>query len=172
MIEAVRRQLLLFALLAALAPLVVALGAQYLGGLQPCPLCLWQRYPYVVAALLAAIAWWAGARSNGGANNAGVERALLRLTAVAFLVSAGIAVFHVGVEHKWWEGTAGCVGSIDFGGMTVEEMQAALEETAPARCDEAAWSFLGLSMAGFNAIYGGGAAILLALLATGRRSVP
>lgn len=168
MIEAVRRQLPFFALLAALAPLAVALGAQYLGGLQPCPLCVWQRYPYVVAALVAAIAWWAGTRSK----NARTERALLLLTALAFLVSAGIAVFHVGVEHKWWEGTAGCVGSIDFSGMTVEEMAAALEATPPARCDEVAWSFLGLSMAGFNAIYGGAAAILLTLLTTGRRFAP
>ena len=168
MIETVRRQLPLFALLAALAPLAVALGAQYLGGLQPCLLCLWQRYPYVVAALLAAIAWWAGAR----ANNAAAERPLLLLAALAFLVSAGIAVFHVGVEQKWWEGTAGCVGSINFSGMTVEEMAAALEDTAPARCDEIAWSFLGLSMAGFNAIYGAAAGILLALLTTGRRHAP
>ncbi|MEX1110057.1 MAG: disulfide bond formation protein B [Dongiaceae bacterium] len=165
MIEAVRRQLPLFALLAALAPLAGALGAQYLGGLQPCPLCLWQRYPYVVAVLLAAIAWWMGARGN----NAAAERVLLLLVALAFLVSAGIAVFHVGVEQKWWEGTAGCVGSIDFSGLTVEEMAAALEDTAPARCDEIAWSFLGISMAGFNAIYGAVAATVLTLLTIGQR---
>jgi disulfide bond formation protein DsbB len=165
MIEIVRRRLPLFVLLAALAPLAAALAAQYLGGLQPCPLCHWQRYPYLVAALLAAIAWWFGMR----ANNTAAERALLVLAALAFLVSAGIGAFHVGVEQGWWEGTSGCSGSIDFGGMTVEEMAAALEATAPARCDDIAWSFLGISMAGYNLLYGALAGIAIALLAGGRR---
>ena len=161
MIPVASRHLALFALLAALAPLAAALGAQYLAGLQPCPLCHWQRYPYVVAALLAATAWWTGHR----ANHSGWAQILLMVAALGFFASAAIGIFHVGVEQGWWEGTAGCAGSIDFSGMTVQEMAAALNETAPARCDEIAWSFLDISMAGYNVIYGAAAGIVLALLA-------
>jgi disulfide bond formation protein DsbB len=166
MLENARRHLALLAFLAALAPLAVALGAQYLGGLQPCPLCHWQRYPYIAAALLAAVAWWAGQRTN---QNRPMQ-VLLMLAALGLFASAGIGIFHVGVEQGWWEGTSGCTGSIDFSGMSVEEMAAALNETAPARCDEIAWSFLGISMAGYNVIYGAAAGIALALLAA-RKSV-
>jgi disulfide bond formation protein DsbB len=132
------------ALLLALAPLAVALGAQYLGGLAPCPLCHWQRYPYVVAAVLAGLALCVEPRP---------ARMLAVLAALAILVSAGVAVFHVGVEQTWWQGTAGCTGGIDFSGMSVEEMQQALDNVAPARCDEPAWTLLGISMAGYNLIY-------------------
>jgi disulfide bond formation protein DsbB len=159
MVAQFRRHLPLAALLLALAPLAVALAAQYLGGLAPCPLCHWQRYPYVVAALLAAAGLFAAERP---------ARLLVALAGLAILASAGIAAFHVGVEQKWWEGTAGCAGSIDFSGMTVEEMQQALEQTAPVRCDEPAWTFLGISMAGYNLIYGAIAGLLLLAGAIGR----
>ena len=150
------------ALLLALAPLAVALGAQYLGGLAPCPLCHWQRYPYVVAAVFAGVALFVGPRP---------ARMLVVLAALAILASAGIAVFHVGVEQKWWQGTAGCMGGIDFSGMSVEEMQQALENVAPARCDEPAWTLLGISMAGYNLIYAAVAGIGL-LIAAARCAGP
>jgi disulfide bond formation protein DsbB len=155
------RRLPIVALLLALAPLAVALAAQYLGGLAPCPLCHWQRYPYVVAAILAGIGIFA---------SPGAARTMVALAALAILVSAGIATFHVGVEQKWWQGTAGCMGGIDFSGMSVEEMQQALENAAPARCDEPAWIFLGISMAGYNLIYAAiaGLVLLIAALRTAR----
>ena len=150
------RCLPLAALVLALAPLAVALGAQYLAGLAPCPLCHWQRYPYVVAAVLAGLVFFAGPRG---------ARPLVVLAALAILVSAGIAAFHVGVEQKWWQGTAGCTGGIDFSGMSIDEMQQALENEAPARCDEPAWTLLGISMAGYNLIYAAIAGIGLLIAA-------
>lgn len=156
MTSAHHRCLPVAALVLALAPLAVALGAQYLAGLAPCPLCHWQRYPYVVAALLAGLAFFAGPRA---------VRPMVVLAALAILVSAGIAAFHVGVEQKWWEGLPGCAGTIDFTGMTAEEMQQALEATAPARCDEPAWTLLGISMAGYNLFYAAIAGIGLLIAA-------
>jgi len=159
--ETIRRNLPLATLLIALAPLAVALGAQYLGGLAPCPLCHWQRYPYLVAAALAVVAFLIAP--------SGIARWLVALAILAMLTSAAIGVFHVGVEQKWWEGTAGCTGGIDFEGMTVEEMQKALQDTAPVRCDEPAWTFLGISMAGYNILYGAIAALLLAMALRSRK---
>ena len=158
---ALQNRLPVMALMLALAPLAVALAAQYLAGLAPCPLCHWQRYPYVVAVLIAGAGLFAGPQP---------ARMLVALAALAILASAGIAAFHVGVEQKWWQGTAGCTGGIDFSGMSVEEMQQALENVAPARCDEPAWTFLGISMAGYNLIYAAvaGIGLLIAALRTGK----
>lgn len=127
-----------------------ALASQYLGGLQPCELCIWQRWPYVanivLGALIAPVAprrWVA---------------ALIALAALVFLLDAGIAAFHVGVEQHWWAGTAAC-GANQGPVTSIEEMRARLLATPMVRCDEIAFQFLGLSMAGWNML----AALALAI---------
>jgi disulfide bond formation protein DsbB len=76
-------------------------------------------------------------------------------------VSAGIGVFHVGVEQKWWAGPAGC-SATDLSGLSPAEAAKRLMETPVVRCDEIAWSLLGISMAGWNAIVSGIAGALIA----------
>ena len=137
--------------LALLAASVIILGAafafQLIGGLQPCELCILQRYPYAVAIGLTGV--------GIGLARAGVERRflvfLLLLCALTFLVGAGIGVFHVGVEHKWWEGTSACVGNLTGAG-SVEDLRERLLKAPVVRCDEPAWSLFGISMAGYNVL--------------------
>ena len=133
-----------------LAASVGALGAayffQYVIGLQPCMLCLYQRLPYAAAVALGLIAV--------GLALAGKPRPvrwLLGLCAVSFAVGGAIAVFHVGVEQHWWRGTAECTGaSIDA--TTVQALRDQLMAAPVVRCDEVAWSLLGVSMAGYNVL--------------------
>ena len=157
-----RRAPLLLALAAALA-LGAAYVAQYGFGLAPCELCLWQRYPYMAALPLGVLAALT-------APGTGVRRALVALTGLAFVAGAGIAGFHVGVEQGLWEGLPGCSAPEITKDMSVAELQRALEarsEVVP--CDEPAWTFAGVSMAGYNAIYAGLLAIATAwLLRRGR----
>lgn len=135
--------------LGLLAASVLILGAafafQLIGGLQPCELCLWQRYPYAVAIGLTGL--------GIGLARAGVSRRvlalLLLLCALTFLTGAGIALFHVGVEQKWWQGTSACVAQIS-GVTTMEDFRQRLLAAPVVRCDEVAWSLFGLSMAGYN----------------------
>ncbi|MGE0652600.1 MAG: disulfide bond formation protein B, partial [Alphaproteobacteria bacterium] len=136
----------LFAVLlaAAAAILGTALASQYLGGLQPCELCLWQRYPYAVVIGLSGIGF-------GLAGVPGMPRGVLAgiaaLIALALAADAAIAVFHVGVEQHWWQGAAGCTGETG-GARTAADLARQLKATPVVRCDEVAWSFLGISMAG------------------------
>jgi disulfide bond formation protein DsbB len=131
----------LIVLLAAVAVLGAALASQYWGGLRPCVLCLYQRYPYaVVIALMVA----------AGFGNSRIATILLVASGLAFLVGAGIGAYHVGVEQHWWVGTAEC-GSTDSAD-TVEALKAKLLGRAPVRCDEVAWSLFGISMAGYNVL--------------------
>jgi disulfide bond formation protein DsbB len=140
--------------LGSAAVLGAALAFQHLGGLAPCVLCYWQRYPYWAAIPLAAAAAFLVPRDRR------TGAVLLGLSAVALAVTAAIAAFHVGVELKWWEGTAACGGTQGPAG-SLEELRARLLAAPVVRCDEPAWTLFGVSMAGYNFL----AATALATLA-------
>ena len=153
----VRQRLRLVSLGLAAAPAAMlgfAYYAQYVLGLLPCILCLWQRPPHFIAAAAAlmALAFVGGPR--------GVSRAFLGLAGIAFLVGAGIGVFHAGVEWKLWAGLAECGGSTGPLVTNIDDLANAMNNAKIVRCDEAAWVFLGLSMAGWNAIISAGLAAL------------
>jgi len=143
----------------SLAALAAAFAFQHLGGLEPCPLCIWQRWPHLAIALLAVVSL--GFRGTAAAVPVG-------LAGLAALAGAGLAGFHVGVEQQWWAGLEACAGGPPA--ETVAELRERLLNAAPARCDEAAWSFLGLSMAAWNGLL----SLALAGMAAGalRRKVP
>ena len=129
----------------ALAMLAGAYAFQYLGGLPPCTLCYWQRYPYMVAVALS-VALVVLPVPNS------VRRGGLILLALVFAVDAGIAGFHVGVEQHWWEGTASCgAGDADLP-MSLDALKAQVMSAPVVRCDEPAWTMLGISMAGWNGL--------------------
>ena len=139
----------LFALLASLAMLGIAHAFQTFGGYQPCTLCLRQREVYWLAAGLAA-AFMVVVRMPGGPRWRQVSCWLLTLV---FLVGAGAAVYHAGAEWKFWPGPTTCA-SAGSGGVSTSAMDALLggAKIRPPACDEAAWVFAGLSMAGWNVL--------------------
>ena len=152
----------LIALLLPSALLAGALGSQYLGGLSPCEMCYWQRWPHGAAILLAAVAFTAPAESSRA-------RALVLLAALAIAVSGAIGVYHAGVEAKIFEGFTTCTASAS-GGSTADLLKQ-ITQAPLIRCDEVQFSFLGISMAGWNAILSlGGAALILILALRAKRA--
>ena len=154
------RPLLLASGLALAVPALLLAGAyisQYGFGLYPCEMCWWQRYPHGLAILLAGAAMLSPL-------SAPRTRVLTLLAAFAVTVSGLIGVFHAGVEYGWWEGLTSCSTG---GAMSLDDIMA----VPLIRCDQVQWSFLGISMAGWNAILslGGAAAILLLIVKGGRR---
>jgi disulfide bond formation protein DsbB len=145
----------LIALLLPLALLFGAFGSQYLGGLYPCEMCWWQRYAHMAALVPAALAFTCPAQSA-------TSRVLTLLAAIGIGVSGGIAVFHFGVEAKIFEGLTTCTATTT-GGNTAELLKQIIR--APLiRCDEVQFRFLGISLAGWNAIFSlGGAALIIGL---------
>src|SRR3546814_13497788 len=137
--------------IACLSALGTALASQYWGGLQPCVLCLYQRYAYGVALAFAGLAFLAAAHALG-------RRILLMLAGLAFAAGSAIAAFQVGVEQKWWEGTAQCHGPPFPAGAKVEQMREILHNQSFANCDGVSWASLGLYMAGFNDLDAGAVA--------------
>ena len=147
----------LIALLLPLGLLGGALGSQYFGGLHPCEMCYWQRWPHGAAVLLAAGAFTAPASSSR-------SRTLTLLAALAIAVSGAIGVYHAGVEAGVFQGFTTCTAS---GAMSFEDLM----KVPLVRCDQVQWSLFGISLAGFNAIFSLGAAAIIAMLATRERRI-
>jgi disulfide bond formation protein DsbB len=142
------------ALLLPSALMAGALGSQFIGGLFPCEMCHWQRWPHYTAIVLAALAFVVPGPA--------LKRALVALAALAILVSGGIGVFHAGVEYHWWQGITACSTTMQGSGGSVEDMLKRIMDAPVVRCDVAQWSLFGISLAGFNAIISlvGGLSIL------------
>jgi disulfide bond formation protein DsbB len=138
------------AVLVAAGGAATILGAyyfQYVMGLRPCPLCLDQRIAFYVSIPLAIVV----AIAAGRGAPAGVSAAGLGVIALAMLFNSGLALFHAGVEWKWWPGPQECSGpltDLTAGG----DLLSSLTNLTIVRCDEAAWRFLGLSLAGYDVL--------------------
>lgn len=132
----------LVVLAACALALATGLTAQFGFHLRPCILCLYQRVPYILSGLLALVALIPLLSY--------ARRTILLLIALAFMVNAGIASFHVGVEQHWWGGLAACEGEAQPLPGTPEALMAALKGPPPPRCDEIPFQVMGVSMAGAN----------------------
>jgi disulfide bond formation protein DsbB len=139
---AVSRGFPAFVLVASAIVLSAALLSQYWGGLAPCELCLLERGPWAVAIVISFVATMVASRSA-------LPWVALLLAAV-FVVSSGLAFYHVGVERHWFAGPSACTasGAAD----TLEALKAQILHQQPVRCDEPAWSLWGISLAGWNLI--------------------
>lgn len=147
------------ALIVAAGGAATILGAyffQFVIGLAPCPLCLEQRIAYYASIPLAIAIAIAARRGAPGR----LIAAALGVIALAMLFNSGLALFHAGVEWKWWPGPQECSGTLSD--LTVGDLLSQLHNVSVVRCDEAAWRdpFGLLSLAGYNVL------ISLALAAT------
>lgn len=140
----------------AVAALVAALLMQYVAGLAPCHLCIWERYPYLAVAAVSVLGLWLGR-----------PRPALLVVAGLLAFNAGLAAFHVGVEEGVFALPESCVALGPAA--TIEDLRAQLV-AAPARCDQVPLRVLGLSLAGWNGVLA--ATLALASLALFVRTRP
>jgi disulfide bond formation protein DsbB len=134
-----RHKVQVLALIGSAGLLLGALAFQYIGGMAPCALCIWQRWPHVVAL--------------AGAGALVVPGVLLPLIgAGGAAASGGIGMYHTGVERGWWPGPASCSAGGDLSGLSAEELLAQIMAAPVVRCDAVPWEMLGLSMASWNAV--------------------
>ncbi len=138
-----------------LALLTFALISQYVFHLLPCVLCLWQRAPYALVTAIAIVSLM-------------IERRwapwILVSFAVLYVVEAGIAFFHVGVQAEWWAGTSGC-GFHSNKGSDIADLYAQIKAAPITSCKDVTWKFLGFSMAFWNVIVASALAVFSAVQA-------
>ncbi|MFL6736288.1 MAG: disulfide bond formation protein B [Sphingomonas sp.] len=151
------------ALALPLALLAGAFGSEYFGGLHPCEMCWWQRYAHMGALVPALLAFSAPASTLR-------SRTLVLLATLAIAVSGVIGVYHAGVEAKIFEGFTQCTALATTKGASTAELLREITHAPLVRCDEVQFRFLGISMAGWNAILSlGGAALIIILNLKARR---
>ncbi|MEO1139272.1 MAG: disulfide bond formation protein B [Pseudomonadota bacterium] len=134
-----QRTYILLAVGGSLALMAGALAFQHLGGLAPCKLCIWQRWPHVAAIAIGLVAL------------ALPGRVLPALGVCAALLTAGFGVYHTGVERGWWDGPASCSSS-GVTNVSPDDLFDQIMAAPLVRCDEVPWEMLSLSMASWNAI--------------------
>jgi disulfide bond formation protein DsbB len=142
-----QRQLILVAAAGSLALLIAAFAFQHVGGMAPCSLCVWQRWPHAVAVACGAVAMIALPRLMAGAG------------LLAVFATAVIGGYHTGVERGWWEGPATC-SAAGTSGLSTDDLFERIMAAPLVRCDEVAWAMLGLSMASWNMIAALGLAVI------------
>lgn len=139
-----KRTLILLAAAGSLGLLLGAWAFQYIGGMAPCKMCIWQRYPHGAAIVIGALAFALP----------GV-RLLPFLGAAAAATTSGIGIYHAGVERGLWEGPSSCTSG-NISGLSAEELMEQIMAAPLVRCDEIPWEMFGLSMAGWNALLSAG----------------
>lgn len=138
----------LVALAVPLALLGGAYGFQYIGGLVPCEMCWWQRYAHFAALGLAVAAFVLP-----------VKRLFVALSGLALAAASAIGGYHAGVEYGWWKGLTECTTTVSFsnGG----DPLAAIMAAPVIRCDVVQWKLMGISMAGYDFLISGAAALVV-----------
>lgn len=119
--------------------LLGAFGFQHIGDMPPCALCITQRYPHAAAVMIALVALALG------------WRWLTLVGAAAAATTAGVGIFHTGVERGWWPGPDTCTSG-PVGGLSTDALLDQIMAAPMVRCDEVPWEMLSLSMASWNAV--------------------
>jgi disulfide bond formation protein DsbB len=135
------------ALLGSVVVILTALGFEHLGHYPPCPLCLQQRWAYYAAipALFAGLILLSTGRMT-------LASTLFMLVSIGFLLNAGLGVYHAGAEWKFWPGPDTCGATAQPLTTGAGGLLKKLDTVRIIRCDEAPWSLLGLSFAGWNVV--------------------
>ena len=133
------KQLISLTSFASLAIIIGAYYFEYIGGFSPCKLCYWQRYPHFLNILILPIFYLFQMRS------------LILIGMMSMLISTVLAFYHVGVEQKYWLGPNSCTNS-SIEGLTTDQLLDQIMNAPLVRCDEIAWEFISISMAGWNGL--------------------
>ena len=128
----------------ALALLLGALGFQYIGGIAPCEMCHWQRWPHIAAAIIGIIGVGLVPLRASGATQRDKARALAWIAIALVLVSGLIGFYQSGMQWGILPGPSACSGHrFVLGSAMVPEVQ----------CDVVTWSLFGLPLATYNAVF-------------------
>ena len=133
------KQLITIASFSSMAVILAAYYFEYIEGLLPCKLCYWQRYPHFINTLIFPLFYFFSMRS------------LIFIGMGSMLISTNLALYHVGVEKKYWPGPNSC-SSASIEGLTTDQLLDQIMSAPIVRCDEIAWELIGISMAGWNVL--------------------
>jgi disulfide bond formation protein DsbB len=147
--------------LAAAFALAIAHGSEIWAELVPCALCLWERWPYRIAAVCGIAAALAPRR---------YVAALVWLAILWLLGGAALGLVHVGVEMGWWPSPLPECAAPRFSSGSIADRLAAMPVRPSKPCDEPVFLIPGLplSMASMSFLYAATVAAMMAVLTVWR----
>lgn len=118
-----------------------ALYLEHVQGLNPCPLCVFQRIGLIAMGLIALIALLHNPLKNS------MRRFYAFLASLGILWSAGVAARHVWLQHLPPEQVPSCGPGLDYL-VDVLPMKTVLQQvlSGSGECAEIDWTFLGQSL--------------------------
>ena len=131
--------IVIFSLSLSFFSLAAALYIEYVLGIKPCILCIYQRIPYAIALLISVCAFFI--------NN---KKILLVILALTFILSALISGYHVSIEKGFIEPIFSCT-SDNINALEKEEILKSLDNIQP-NCKDVDFSLFGISLATLNLI--------------------
>jgi len=136
----------------AAATLLGAWYFEYVLGYRPCALCLDQRVPYYIAVPAGLVLGFLARDPR----RAWLVRWGLIALGLVLVYGSAYGVYHAGIEWDWWKGPASCSGRLHL----PRDVLSSLQNFQFVPCDRAAWTFLGISLAGYNALIAGALAVV------------
>lgn len=131
---------LLFITISMIA-LMVAYFVEYFMSLVACPLCVYQRFPYVILIFIAII----GIASN---------HKLTRYYVLTIIVAIILSVYHTGIEHGLFEMSSLCKPLVQVrDDLSIAEFQKMLPDAQIGVCNKPALVICGLSMTEWNLFF-------------------
>ncbi|MCG8437692.1 MAG: disulfide bond formation protein B [Pseudomonadales bacterium] len=131
-----------------------ALYLQHVDGLEPCPLCIFQRVGVMAAALVLLVA------SLHGPKRIGVRLYGL-LTALAAIGGGAVAIRHIWLQNLPPDQVPACGPGLEYM-MDVFPMQNVIQQVlaGSGECADMDWSFLGLSLPSWSLVVFAGLLVL------------
>jgi len=125
-----------------------AIFSQFQWGLEPCPLCIFQRIAFVALALVLLLAGLHAPRGAGGRIGYGL------VALVPALVGAGIAARHVWLTHLPADQVPACGPPLSFM-MEANPFTDVIRQvlTGSGECANVDWTFLGMSMPAWSLLW-------------------
>ena len=121
--------------------LLFAFYLQYILGYEPCKLCMYQRYGYILVLLLSLLGFFLH------------ENKLIPvLLIISFIIIASIGFWHLGIEQQWWAASLECSGITENIGSLKEELKN-INNRPIAACDQISPKFLNITLVQWSFIY-------------------
>lgn len=136
-----------FLIIASALALITAYVSQYMFDIQPCILCLYQRAPYFLTIVALIFVFTYSAKIH-------FSTTMIYFCSFVFMISALLALFHVGVEKGFIEEPTSCSLSSEENYQTLDQLREVIHNSqSNPKCSEVQFSLFGVSMAGWNFIY-------------------
>ena len=138
----------------AIFALLFAFYLQYILGYEPCKLCMYQRYGYILVLLLSLLGFFLNK-----------NKLIPILLIISFIMITSIGFWHLGIEQQWWAASLECSGITENIGSLKEELKN-INNRPVAACDQISPKFLNITLVQWSFIYALVSFIFLTILIT------